>query len=163
MTKQLQPPHYKAKEQRLRIPEERCWLPYRVCNMKDRLFPTPQQTLLCLCKKKKKCALAPLVTDRVLCSSVQFTHSVVSDSLRPHGLQHATLPCPSPTPGAYSNSCPSRWRCHPTISSSGMSKSEWCKKWAELDTSCVLFEILLPFITAVTNSLGQSSTSFAQM
>ena len=41
-----------------------------------------------------------------------------SDSLRPHGLQHARLPCPSPTPGGYSNSCPlSRW-CHPTISSS---------------------------------------------
>ena len=39
-------------------------------------------------------------------SSVQFSHSVVSDSLRPHGLQHARLPCPSPTPEAYSNSCP---------------------------------------------------------
>ena len=48
----------------------------------------------------------------------QFSPSVVSDSLPPHGLQHARLPCPSPTPGAYSNSCPlSRW-CHPTISSS---------------------------------------------
>ena len=44
--------------------------------------------------------------------------SVVSDSVRPHGLQHTRLPCPSPTPGAYSNSCPLyRW-CHPTISSS---------------------------------------------
>ena len=42
--------------------------------------------------------------------------SVVSDSLQPHGLQHARPPCPSPTPGAYSNSCPFyRW-CHPTIS-----------------------------------------------
>ena len=42
----------------------------------------------------------------------------MSDSLQPHGLQHARLPCPSPTPGAYSNSCPScRW-CHPSISSS---------------------------------------------
>ena len=51
-------------------------------------------------------------------SSVQFSHSVVSDSLWPHGLQHARLPCPSPTPRAYSNSCPlSRW-CHLTISSS---------------------------------------------
>ena len=50
-------------------------------------------------------------------SSVQFSHSVVSDSLRLHGLQHARLPCPSPPPGAYSNSCPlSRW-CHQTISS----------------------------------------------
>ena len=42
-------------------------------------------------------------------SSVQFSCSVVSDSLRPHGLQHARLPCPSPTPGACSNSCPSSW------------------------------------------------------
>ena len=48
----------------------------------------------------------------------QFSCSVVSNSLRPHGWQHARLPCPSPTPRAYSNSCPlSRW-CHPTISSS---------------------------------------------
>ena len=48
---------------------------------------------------------------------VQFSHSVVSDSLRPHGLQHRP-PCPSPTPGAYSNSCPLSGWCHPTISSS---------------------------------------------
>ena len=47
----------------------------------------------------------------------QFSHSVVSDSLWPHGLQHARLPCPSPTLRAYSNSCPSSWWCHPTISS----------------------------------------------
>ena len=51
-------------------------------------------------------------------SSVQFSHSVLSDSLLPHGLQHARLPCPSPTPTAYSNSCPLHWWCHPTISSS---------------------------------------------
>ena len=44
----------------------------------------------------------------------------MSDSLRPHGLQHARLPCPSPTPGACSNSCPSSQWCHPTISSSGV-------------------------------------------
>ena len=50
--------------------------------------------------------------------SVQFSHSVVSSSLRPHGLQHARPPCPSPTPRVYSDSCPlSRW-CHPAISSS---------------------------------------------
>ena len=49
---------------------------------------------------------------------VQFSHSAVSNSLRPHGLQHARPPCPSPTPGVGSNSCPlSQW-CHPTISSS---------------------------------------------
>ena len=48
----------------------------------------------------------------------QFRHSVMSDSLRPHGLQHARLPCPSPTPRACSNSCPlSQWY-NPTISSS---------------------------------------------
>ena len=51
-------------------------------------------------------------------SSVQFSHTIMSGSLWPHGLQHARLPCPSPTPGAYSNSRPlSRW-CHPTISCS---------------------------------------------
>ena len=51
-------------------------------------------------------------------SSVQFSCSVMSDSLRPHGLQHARPLCPSPTPGVYSNSCPLSWWCHPTISSS---------------------------------------------
>ena len=50
--------------------------------------------------------------------SVQFSSLVVSDSLRPHGLQHARLPCPSPTPKAYLNSRPLSWWCHPTISSS---------------------------------------------
>ena len=50
--------------------------------------------------------------------SVQFSCPVISDSLRPLGLQHARLPCPSPTPGAYSNSCPLYQWCHPTISSS---------------------------------------------
>ena len=50
--------------------------------------------------------------------SVQFSHSVVCDSLRPHGLQHTRPPCSSPTPGVYSNLYPlSQW-CHPTISSS---------------------------------------------
>ena len=51
-------------------------------------------------------------------SSVQFSCSVVYDFLWHHGLQHARLPCPSPTPRAYSNSCPSSQWCHPTISSS---------------------------------------------
>ena len=46
----------------------------------------------------------------------QFSHSVVCDSLQPHGMQHARLPCPSPTPEACSNSCPSSQWCHPTIS-----------------------------------------------
>ena len=50
--------------------------------------------------------------------SVQFSHLVMSNSLRPHGLQQAKLPCPSPTPRAYSNSRPSHQWCHPTILSS---------------------------------------------
>ena len=50
--------------------------------------------------------------------SIQFSHSVVSDSLPPHGLQQARLPCPSLTPRACSDSCPSSWWCHPAISSS---------------------------------------------
>ena len=50
--------------------------------------------------------------------SVQLGHSVASNSLRPHGLQHTRLPCPSPTPRAYVNSCPLHRWYHPTISSS---------------------------------------------
>ena len=56
--------------------------------------------------------------DNGVFSSVQFSRSVVSDSLRPHESQHARLPCPSPTPRVHPNSCPlSQW-CHPAISSS---------------------------------------------
>ena len=67
-------------------------------------------------------------------SSVQFSRSVVSDSLWPHGLQHAGLPCPSPTPRACSNSCPSSWWRHPTVSSSLIPFSScllisYCGRW----------------------------------
>ena len=58
-----------------------------------------------------------------LLSLVQFSRSVVSNSLRPYESQHARPTCPSPTPGAYSNSCPSNRWCHPTISSSVISFS----------------------------------------
>ena len=58
-----------------------------------------------------------------MADSVQFSCSGLSNSLWPHGQQHARLPRPSPTPGAYSNSCPSSWWCHPTISSSVVSFS----------------------------------------
>ena len=64
--------------------------------------------------------VAELDMNEIMCvfSLVKFSRSVVSDSLRPHELQHARPPCPSPTPGVHSNSCPlSRWR-HPTISTS---------------------------------------------
>ena len=56
-------------------------------------------------------------------SSVQFSHSVVSDSLQPHESQYARPPCPSPTPRVHSNSCPSSQWCHPAISSSVVSFS----------------------------------------
>ena len=60
-------------------------------------------------KHMKRCSISYII---------QFSHSVVSDSLWPHGLQHTRPPGPSPTPEVYSNSCAlSRW-CHPTISSS---------------------------------------------
>ena len=54
----------------------------------------------------------------IISHSVQFSRSVVSDSLRPHELQHTRPPCPSLTPGVHSNSCPSSPWCHPAISSS---------------------------------------------
>ena len=60
----------------------------------------------------------PIPHPNISFSSVQFSHSVVSDCLWPHELQHARPPCPSPTPGVYPNSCPSSRWCHPAISSS---------------------------------------------
>ena len=65
----------------------------------------------CLGELATQCELA-------LGTSVQFSRSVVSESLQPHGLQHARPPCPSPTPGVHPNSCPLSWWCHPAISSS---------------------------------------------
>ena len=64
-------------------------------------------------------------------SSVQFSCSVVSTSLRPHALKHARLPCPSPTPRACSNSCPSSQRCHPTILSSVIPFSSCLQSFSE--------------------------------
>ena len=67
---------------------------------------------------RKEISHAPYPRNLTAFSSVQFSRSVVSDSLWPHELQHARPPCPSPTPRTYPNSCPlSRW-CHRTISSS---------------------------------------------
>ena len=61
--------------------------------------------------------LCPIKEPTIQIPSVQFSGSVMSDSLRPHGLQHARIPCPSPSPRVSSNSCSlSQW-CHPTISS----------------------------------------------
>ena len=77
-------------------------LPTKVCLFKAMVFPV--FTYGCESWTIKK--------------AVQFSCSVVSDSLRPHGLQHARPPCPSPTPRVYSNSFPLSWWCHPPTSSS---------------------------------------------
>ena len=67
--------------------------------------------------------LMPWTNMKCSISSVQFSHSVMPDSLWHHGLQHARPPCPSSTPRVYLNSCPLSWWCHPTISSSVISFS----------------------------------------
>ena len=58
------------------------------------------------------------IKNMIIISVIQFSRLVMSDSLRPHESQHARPPCPSPTPGVHSNSCPSSRWCHPAISSS---------------------------------------------
>ena len=76
-------------------------------------FPFGNQQVYSLCLWVYLCLI-----NKLICVLFQFNRSVVSDSLWPHGLQYIRLPCPSPTPGACSNSCPlSQW-CRPTISSS---------------------------------------------
>ena len=65
--------------------------------------------------KKQVLILSSLISEPLLFSSIQFSYSVVSDYLRPHELQHARSPCPSPTPRVYPNPCLLSWRCHPTI------------------------------------------------
>ena len=69
------------------------------------------------------------VSEKVWDISVQFSRAVVSDSWWAHGLQHIRLPCPSSTPGACSNSCPSSQWCHPTISSSVIPFSSWLQSF----------------------------------
>ena len=72
---------------------------------------------LCLLWFLSSASYSFLSTD-LLFPSVQFSHSVVSDSLQPHELQHIRPPYPSPAPGVHPNSCPSSQWCHPAISSS---------------------------------------------
>ena len=71
-----------------------------------------------LSKFKKIDIVSSIFSDHNTMSSVQFSRSVVSDSLRPHELQHSRPPCPSPIPGVHSDSRPSSQWCHPAISSS---------------------------------------------
>ena len=86
--------------------------------------------------------------------SVQFSHSVMSDSLQPHGLQHARPPCPSQTPGAYSNSCPLSGWCHPIISSSVMPFSTHLQSFPVSGT----FQ-MSQFFTSGGQSIGVSAST----
>ena len=70
------------------------------------------------CWKKLKDTIIIALPTNMGFSSVQFSHSVMSDSLWPHESQHDRPPCPSPTPGVHPNSCASSQWCHPVISSS---------------------------------------------
>ena len=83
-------------------------------------FLTTQHAFLysLYCNHTFKISSSFLLVKMITLCSLQFSRSVVSNSLRPHGLQHTRPPCPSPTPRVYSNPCPlSQW-CHPAISSS---------------------------------------------
>ena len=85
-------------------------------------------------------------------SAIFFSSITQSDSLRPHGVQHARSPCPSPTPGVYSNSCPlSRW-CHPTISSSVIPFSSCLQSFPESGS----FQ-MSQFFTSGGQSIGVSA------
>ena len=87
-------------------------------------------------------------------SSVQFSHSVVSNSLQPHELQHARPPCPSPTPRVHPNSCPSSQWCHPAISSSVIPFSS-CPQSFQASGS---FQMSQPF-TSGGQSIGVSAST----
>ena len=87
-------------------------------------------------------------------TSAQFSHSVGSNFLCRHGLQHTRLPCPSPTPRAYSNSCPlNRW-CHPTISSSVVPFSSCLKSFPASGSFPVS-----QFFTSGGQSIGVSASA----
>ena len=87
-------------------------------------------------------------------SSVQFSHSVVSNSLRPHEPQHTRPPCPSPTPRVHPNSCPLSGWCHPTISSSVVPFSS-CPQSFPASGS---FQMSQPFTTG-GQSIGVSASA----
>ena len=97
--------------------------------------------------------LCPHFWHRAL-KTLQFSRSVVSNSLRPHGLQHTRPPCLSPTHGAYSNSCPPSQWCHPTISSSVMPFSSGLQSFP----ASWSFK-MSPFFTSSGQSIGISASA----
>ena len=91
---------------------------------------------------------------KILWYLVQFSHSVVSNSLRPHRLHHARPPCPSPTPGVYSNSCPSSWWCRLTFSSSVVSFSSHLESFPALGSF-----LMSQFFISVDQNIGVSAST----
>ena len=89
-------------------------------------------------------------------SLVQFSRSVMSNSLWPHELQHARPPCPSSTPGVYSNSCPSSRWCHPTISSSVVHFSS-CPQSLSASGSFLMSQMRWPKYWSFTFSISPSN------
>ena len=85
--------------------------------------------------------------------SVQFSHSVVSDSLQPHESQHTRPPCPSPTPGVYSNSCPLSHWSHPAISSSVIPVSSCLQSFSASGSFPMSW-----FLTSGGQSIGPSAS-----
>ena len=83
-----------------------------------------------------------------------FSHSVMSDSLRPHGVQHTRRPCPSSIPRACSNSCPLSWWCHPTISSSVIPFSSYLQSFPASGSFP-----LSQFFTSGGQSIGASASA----
>ena len=104
---------------------------------------TPNRTPFTLHYINKKCL-----------SSVQFSRSVASDSLRPREPQHARLPCPSPTPGVHSNSHPSSRWCHPAISSSVIPFSSCLKSFPASGSF-----LMSQFFTSGGQSFGASASA----
>ena len=94
----------------------------------------------------------------ILCNiiSVQFSRSVMFDCLQPHGLHHARLPCPSPTPRACSNSCPFCWWCHPTISFSVILFSSCLQSFPSSGSFLVS-----QFLVSGSQSIGVSASASA--
>ena len=91
---------------------------------------------------------------QILFHSVQFSRSVLSDSLQPQGRQHARSPCPSPTPGVYPNSCQSSRWCHPAISSSVVPFSS-CLQSFPASRSFQMSQLF----TALDQSIGVSASA----
>ena len=91
---------------------------FRIWNSSTGIPSTPLALFVMMLPKAHLTSHFRMSVSRWVISSVQFSSSVMSDSLRPHEYQHARPPCPSPTPGVHSDSCPSSQWCQPAISSS---------------------------------------------